>query len=157
MKLANCKKCGKLYKKILRDICDVCAAIERHELILIFRYIRENPDQDLTLMQISQDTDISMEHLEEYYFSGQLANAGARLFASCKLCSASINSLTRKGYFCSRCSEKIQEEFGLVEHVDRRPIDISEIKLKTFHKNVFHSSIDDKKKNVRYGFKKLRD
>ena len=53
MKLANCKQCGKLYKKILRDICDVCAAIERHELILIFRYIRENPEKEISLEQIN--------------------------------------------------------------------------------------------------------
>lgn len=156
MKLANCKQCGKLYKKILRDICDVCAAIERHELILIFRYIRENPDKEISLEQINFETDVPLNHLEEFYFTGQLANAGTRITASCKLCGAQINSLTRKGYFCSKCSDKLQEEYGLSQHVNRKPIDVSEIKLKTFHKNVFHSNVE-KKANVKYGFKKLRE
>lgn len=156
MKLANCKKCGKLFKKILRDICDVCAAIERHELVVVFRYIRENSDQEVSLNQINRDTDIPLEHLEEFYFSGQLANAGTRIVASCKLCGAKITTLTRKGYFCARCSEKLQEEYGLSNHVNRKPIDISQIKLKTFHKNIFHSQLE-KSKQVKYGFKKMRE
>jgi predicted amidophosphoribosyltransferase len=156
LKLANCKKCGKLYKKVLRDICDVCAAIERHELILIFRFIREHPDIEISLEQICRETNVPLDHLEDFYFTGQLANAGPRIVATCKLCSSKITSLTRKGYFCSKCSEKIQEEFGLSQHVSRKPIDISEIKLKTFHKNIFHSNLD-KPKNIKYGFKKLRD
>lgn len=140
----------------MRDICDVCAAIERHELILIFRYVRENPDQDITLEQINYETNVPLDHLEEYYFSGQLANAGPRILATCKLCGCKISSLTRKGYFCSRCSEKLQEEYGLSQHVNRKPIDISEIKLKTFHKNIFHTNLS-KQKGVKYGFKKLND
>lgn len=156
MILANCKKCGKLFKKVLRDICDVCAAVERHELILIHRYIRENPDQDISLKQIHRETEISMDHLDEYYFTGQLATAGTRIKAECKLCGAEINMMTRKGYFCIKCSEKLQEEFGLSTYVNRKPIDIAEIKLKTFHKNIFHSQLA-KSKNEKYGFKKIRD
>jgi len=156
VKLANCKKCGKLYKKVLRDICDVCASIERHELIVIFRYMRENPDQEISLRQINSETSIPMDHLEEYYYTGQLANVGSRLIAECKLCGSQVNSMTRKGYFCTKCSEKLQEEFGLSSYVNRKPIDISEIKLKTFHKNIFHSALT-KDKATKYGFKKIRD
>ena len=103
MRLANCKKCGKLFKKLLRDICDICSAVERHELILIFRFIRENPDGDISLKQLHENTGVSIDHLEEYYFSGQLVNAGARIKADCKLCGAEINTITRKGYFCTKC------------------------------------------------------
>lgn len=156
MKLANCKKCGKLYKRILRDICDVCAAMERHELILIFRYMREHEDKEVSLKQIRKDTDITLDHLEEYYFSGQLASVGTRIKAECKLCGAEITTITRKGYFCTRCSDRLQEEFGLSPYVNRKPIDISDIKLKTFHKNIFHSQLN-KNTNVRYGFKKIHD
>ena len=156
MRLANCKKCGKLFKKVLRDICDVCAALECHELILIMRFLRENADQEVTLKQLQAETNIPMDHIEEYYFSGQLTNAGARIIAECKLCGSEITSMNRKGYFCNKCSDKIQEEFGLNPNATRKPVDITEIKLKTFHKNIFHSQMPENKPE-KYGFKKIRD
>lgn len=156
MKLANCKKCGKLFKKVLRDVCDVCAAIERHELILIHRFMKETQAPEVTLQEIHGETLISMDHLEEYYFSGLLASAGTRIKANCKICNAEISSITRKGYFCTKCSDKLVEEFGNSSYVDRSPVDITEIKLKKFHKNVFHSQLK-KGKGEKYGFKKIKE
>lgn len=118
--------------------------------------MRENPDQEISLRQLYKETDVPLDHLEEYYFSGQLATAGTRIKAECKLCGAEVSLMTRKGYFCTRCSDRLQEEFGLESYVNRKPVDISEIKLKTFHKNIFHSQLDGSKPS-KYGFKKIKE
>ena len=63
--LINCKKCGSLFIKGARDICDNCYKAELEVVEKIKTFINQNPNPKTTLEEIISAVGISKHELED--------------------------------------------------------------------------------------------
>ncbi|OGI21824.1 MAG: hypothetical protein A2287_03905 [Candidatus Melainabacteria bacterium RIFOXYA12_FULL_32_12] len=108
----------------------------------------------VTLRQISEQTGISFDDVDEIYKSGQLLTYTTnRILVTCANCNEEKKGSEMKGYFCEKCYEKMAEENGL-KIKDPEKI---EIKLKKFDKDIMHSRKTASSKEQPRGMRSRRD
>lgn len=62
MALANCSKCGKLFNKLTKNICNDCTNIEDEALRKTQQYLRKNPNASIAQVIIAlEDEDVYVD------------------------------------------------------------------------------------------------
>ena len=154
--LINCKKCGKLFRKKLRNICDECLEKENRVINKINDFIKIYTEPFVSISVISENTDISAEEIEELFNKSRLSDFANRITIKCKICGNETKAIERKGHFCLKC---INQHFN--EDEIKKPnlpkIDVS-IELRKFDKDIMHTNkIIPEEERLKYGFKKSFD
>jgi hypothetical protein len=54
MALANCKRCGNLFNRVTRDICDACYKREEEDLVKVQHYLRDNAKAGLSIEEVAE-------------------------------------------------------------------------------------------------------
>lgn len=135
LNVINCRRCGTLFQKKSRTVCDRCIEIEKEHMRTISKFV-ETSSELVTLRQISEGTGISFDDVDEIYKGGQLLTYTTnRIVVKCGICNQDKKGSEMKGYFCEKCYEKMAEENGLgIKDPEK-----IEITLKKFDRDIMHT------------------
>src|SRR5690625_4047344 len=106
MKLANCKRCGVVYRmQHGTRFCPSCLRAEDEEFQRVRNYITENPEAPV--IQVSQATKVSTARIYEYVRLGKLVahSPESDLTVECTSCGTRIVS----GRLCYSCQQKFAQ------------------------------------------------
>ncbi|MDD3014204.1 MAG: hypothetical protein PHC34_10925 [Candidatus Gastranaerophilales bacterium] len=153
MSLINCKKCGVLFQKRLRDICDKCLEKDNLTIDKIEKYIRNCSEQFITFEMIKKATGVESEEIEEFYKKGRLSIITGRLTTKCKICGVEIKGVQGNSNFCVKCSSEVISEDGAKKAMlDSKN---ANIELRRFDNDIIHSNkVIPPDERTKYGFKK---
>ena len=114
MGIANCSVCKRIFEKRLVDKCPECVEQEQDDFRKIYRILQESRNQGgITLDELSFQSGVSSEVIEDYYFAGQLGTAATLLKFQCSSCGLIVGELTRRGRYCMNCSDSFSNQAGI--------------------------------------------
>ncbi|MDR2166283.1 MAG: MerR family transcriptional regulator [Clostridiales bacterium] len=115
MEMAHCKRCKRLFARVLGPICDECNKAEEEIFHGVKEYLRDNPKS--TVGEISEATGVSAKKIFGYLREGRLEVAeGAGLH--CARCGIAIAS----GKLCEECFVIAQREIsGIIAAAEPQP------------------------------------
>lgn len=104
MEMANCPRCGKIFSKMSKPICDDCVREEEEIFQKLKKYIDDNPGN--TLEQISEETGVSVKKIMKFMKDGRLeATKAMGKVLKCEQCGRPIV----RGRFCDACVININQ------------------------------------------------
>lgn len=107
MPIANCKRCGRIYNRVRRDVCVDCIREEDEILVAIRTYLKTHPDA--TIHQVSEDTDIAYGVIMHMIQDGRLLlRDNPNMKYPCERCKKPTSS----GRLCAACSKELAQGFG---------------------------------------------
>lgn len=145
--LMNCKKCGTLFIKTARDICDSCYKLEMDlaEKVKNFLYSCEKQDkQKATMDEILKATKISKKEFEKLFEKGRLFSVMSKITVKCRFCGIEFECDQKPSFLCQKCLIKLSKKG---EHVK---VNHSTEEAKRREKAMRQSVAKGKK--TRYGF-----
>lgn len=106
MPITNCRRCGRVYNRIGRDLCPECVKDEDEAYKVVRPYLRQHPNTHMT--QLSEDTGVSEDLIVEMIRDGRLILSNhSNLFYSCERCGGP----TQSGKYCPACAEEMSGSF----------------------------------------------
>lgn len=98
MQAMNCPRCGKVFVKISKPICEQCVKEEEQIFDKVRDYIKENPDK--TVAQVAEECEVTVKRILGYIRDGRIdASGGMKDDISCSKCGKPI----RGGRMCEKC------------------------------------------------------
>jgi flagellar operon protein (TIGR03826 family) len=102
MAIANCKRCGRIYNRIRRDICPACIAEEDEIFIKVRDFLREH--KNAYMDEVIEGTDVETETLIQMIQDGRVILAdNPNMGYACERC----GGMTRSGRLCAKCSTEL--------------------------------------------------
>lgn len=102
MPIANCKRCGRIYNRIRRDICSDCIVQEDRAFHIIRDYLREH--RDAALAEVALETSVDAELIIDMIRDGRLIlRDNPNLFYECERC----GNPTQVGRYCANCTKEL--------------------------------------------------
>jgi flagellar operon protein (TIGR03826 family) len=115
--LMNCKNCGKLFIKAVRDVCDVCYREEEKQYDLVYKFIRNSANRNATLVDVSDGTKVPEHKIIKFIHQGRLRVKGFPNFTyPCDGCQKPIND----GRLCNECKERIKSDLTIEDFIKRK-------------------------------------
>ncbi len=112
--MANCPKCGKLFARKNRPICDMCYKKDEECFEVARLFLKENPDTDMNT--ICEETGATKKQILRWVREGRLDLVLEEDFAlTCNKCGKKIMS----GRVCKQCASKLQSTLGGIQ----QPVD----------------------------------
>mgnify|MGYP000875173727 CR=1 FL=1 len=110
MELANCPRCGKLFARHFRDVCQNCYKELEAEYEVCVEYLRKN--KGATITELSEDTGVSIKQITRFIKEGRISLYNApNLSYPCEVCGV----LIREGNICDSCRSRLRSE---VRHLE---------------------------------------
>ncbi len=103
--LINCKKCGTLFVKNQKDVCDACLKSETATLDKIKGYLGRR-ETKMTFDELSTALMINKGELESFIERGKLFSVMDKLSIKCRFCGAEVEGDQKNTFVCSRCLTK---------------------------------------------------
>ncbi|WEK52955.1 MAG: hypothetical protein P0Y55_10125 [Candidatus Cohnella colombiensis] len=114
LNVANCPKCGKIFQRNIRNLCQSCSTEEDTHLKVLEQQLLRN--RQLSNAELSSKVAIPEDKIRYLIRSGKLRlHDYPNLADSCDNCEAPI----RKGTLCLSCSTKIQNDIEYAIEQDR--------------------------------------
>jgi flagellar operon protein (TIGR03826 family) len=102
MNLDNCPRCGKLFAKGIREVCNVCTRDIDKEYELCANYLREYKGAIIT--ELSDETGVSIKQITKFIREGRISMVNApNMSYPCESC----GTLIREGHLCDNCRNKL--------------------------------------------------
>ncbi|WP_052300662.1 TIGR03826 family flagellar region protein [Kyrpidia tusciae] len=100
---ANCKRCGRIYRKVGREqICPACRREEEELYQKVREYVSEH--RGATIMEVSEATGVDPDLVLQFLREGRLTVvSGENMRYPCERCGREITS----GRFCDRCTAEL--------------------------------------------------
>lgn len=106
MPVANCKRCGRIYNRVRRDICSACIKEEDEIYLLVREFLRQHPDASMG--DVLDNTGVELETLVEMIQDGRLIiSNNPNLLYSCERC----GNDTQSGRYCVQCTKELVTGF----------------------------------------------
>jgi flagellar operon protein (TIGR03826 family) len=106
--LANCTRCGNVFAKSIRAICNTCYREEEKAFDTVYRFLRRKENREATIPEIVAATDVDEALIIKFMKGNRLrASQFPKLAYPCETCGISIVS----GRVCDSCSKEILEGF----------------------------------------------
>ena len=104
--LKNCKRCGKLFLRVSRDICPDCFKQEEEDFEKVKKYLDDHPKAKI--IEVSTETGVSQKQIKKFIEEGRLmASKYEAISVECRSCGAEITA----GKYCEKCQEKLSKGF----------------------------------------------
>lgn len=102
MALANCTKCGKLYNKMIHDLCPECIDKIEQDFDKVYSFLKENGPAHIDAIHEATGVEkkLIMKFLAENRFEG------VQVSYKCETCGATINS----GKLCEKCAQDLNAQ-----------------------------------------------
>ncbi|MFD0957909.1 TIGR03826 family flagellar region protein [Paenibacillus chungangensis] len=105
MNLDNCPRCGKLFAKNIRDVCQVCLRDIDKEYEKCATYLRENKGAMIT--ELSDQTGVSIRQITKFIREGRISMMDApNLSYPCESCGV----LIRESHLCDACRKRLTKD-----------------------------------------------
>lgn len=102
MAIVNCKRCGRIFNRIRRDICANCIAEEDSAFAAVRAYLKDHPNA--TMADVVEATDVELELIVSMIRDGRLMlHDNPNMSYECQRCGGP----TQSGRFCARCTEEL--------------------------------------------------
>lgn len=113
MTVANCKRCGRIYNRIRRDICVNCIADEDTAFQTVRKYLRGH--RDATMENVVAGTGVELDLIVDMIRDGRIIlRDNPNLTYECDRCSKP----TQSGRYCTRCTQELTANLsGAAEEV----------------------------------------
>ena len=135
--LINCKKCGSLFIKGSRDICDNCFKAELELVEKIKSFVNKNPNPKTTLEEIINELGINKNELEELIDKGRLFSVMPKLLIKCRFCGIEIEDDQKSSFVCTKCLNKFSPKGDLAKinalKEEQQQKEISEKKIRRIY------------------------
>lgn len=107
MAIANCKRCGRIFNRVRRDICTSCIAEEDKMFILVRDYLREH--RDAYMQDVIEGTGVDMDVLIQMIQDGRIIlTDNPNMNYACERCGGA----TQSGRFCGKCTKELANSFA---------------------------------------------
>ncbi len=113
--LINCKKCGSLFIKGARDICDNCFKAELEQVDKIKAFINKRGEGKTTIEEIVNELGINKNELEELIEKGRLFSVMPKLIIKCRFCGIEIEDEQKSSFVCTKCLNKFSPKGDLAK------------------------------------------
>ncbi|AIW41961.1 MULTISPECIES: TIGR03826 family flagellar region protein [Paenibacillus] len=105
MNLDNCPRCGKLFIKNVRGICQNCIKEIEFEYERCVKHIREN--KGIHMHELSEATEVSVKQITTFIREGRISIANApNMTYPCEVCGIPI----REGHMCDSCRTRLTKD-----------------------------------------------
>ncbi|ADM72176.1 TIGR03826 family flagellar region protein [Paenibacillus peoriae] len=107
MNLDNCPRCGKLFIKNVRGICQNCIKEIEFEYERCVKHIREN--KGIHMHELSEATEVSVKQITTFIREGRISIANApNMTYPCEVCGIPI----REGHMCDSCRTRLTKDLN---------------------------------------------
>lgn len=107
MAIANCKRCGRMYNKVGRDVCTECIREEDELLKEIRLFLRQHPRANI--YEVAENTRVEELVIIEFIRDGRLLlRDNPNMGYACERC----GKQTMSGRFCSACTAELAQSLG---------------------------------------------
>ncbi|MFC5469695.1 flagellar protein [Cohnella suwonensis] len=105
MNLTYCPKCGKLFSKSFRDVCNNCYALMEKDYERCVEHLRQNKGVDI--QQLSDEMEVSIKQITKWIREGRISLMNApNMSYPCESCGI----LIRDGHMCDSCKKRLQTD-----------------------------------------------
>ena len=105
--IMNCRRCGTIFNKGIRDICPACLEEEGQLVGVIRAYLKEN--KMATILDVVHDTEIPIEVILDFIEERLLILVdNPNMSIECKRCGLP----TQEGRFCENCKIEMVHELA---------------------------------------------
>lgn len=102
MPIANCKRCGRMFNRVRRDICPSCVAEEENMFQAVRKYLRDH--RNASMSELVEATEIPMEFIVEMIRDGRIIlRDNPNLTYECERC----GQPTQSGRYCAKCTQEL--------------------------------------------------
>lgn len=103
----NCPRCGKLFIKNVRGICQNCIKEIEIEYERCVKHIREN--KGVHMHELSEATGVSVKQITTFIREGRISIANApNMTYPCEVCGIPI----REGHMCDSCRTRLTKDLN---------------------------------------------
>ncbi|KGA97242.1 membrane protein [Alkalihalobacillus alcalophilus ATCC 27647 = CGMCC 1.3604] len=114
--LTNCPKCGALFVKALRPICNPCFKEQEDCFMKVKTYMSKKENRMATVQEVHEYTGVSYEMMHQFIREGRLLTTQfPNLGYPCESCGESIN----EGRICSDCRGQITKGLDQIEREEQ--------------------------------------
>lgn len=151
--LVNCKKCGTLFVRSTRDICDNCYKAEMEQVDKIKSFVISNSAPKTSVEEIAAGCNIDKNELCELIEKGRLFSIMSKVMVKCKFCGIEIEGDQKSTFVCQKCLQKFNPK-GDLARINALKEEQEELASKDkTQRRTFSDFIDDQEhKATRYGF-----
>lgn len=137
--LGNCARCGAVFAKGIRDICQNCYREEEEAFKTVYRFLTKRKNREATLPEIVEATGVEEDLIIKFMKQNRLrASQFPKLAYPCEKCGNNII----EGRLCASCSNKIKTDMQLHEEMEERE---AKRKERQEHEAVYYTINKDKK------------
>lgn len=114
--LANCSRCGAVFVKSVRDICQECYKEEEAAFQTVYQFLKQRKNREATLTEIVEATGVEEELIIKFIKEKRLRKSQfPKLGYPCEKCGTSIVT----GKLCRNCSEELKKDLERYEKLER--------------------------------------
>ena len=114
--LINCKKCGTLFFKTSgREICEECFNKELEVIDGIKNYVKSFKGAQISIDELSKETNISREDIEDLLSRGRLFSILTRISVKCRFWGVELEDDEKTGFTCKNCLMKFSPKVNELE------------------------------------------
>lgn len=115
--LANCSRCGTVFVKSLRDICQECYKKEEAAFQIVYNYLKQQKNRQATITEIVEETEVEEELIIKFVKDKRLTPKDFPMLAyPCERCGKDI----RRGKICTACSDELKQDLAVLEEDKER-------------------------------------
>lgn len=109
--LANCPRCGSIFVKALRPVCEKCAREYETMFDKVYQFIRKRENRRASLQEVVEATEVPEEYIFQFIREGRLRlSRFPNLAIPCESC----GKMTRSGRLCSSCQGNINRDLSII-------------------------------------------
>lgn len=115
--LSNCARCGNVFAKSLRDICQDCYREEEEAYKTVYNFLSKRKNREATLEEIVKATGVDEELVIKFIKENRLRSSRfPKLAYPCEKCGVDIV----EGRLCHSCSNEILTQVERHEELEER-------------------------------------
>lgn len=109
MNLDNCPRCGRLFAKGIRNVCQNCFREVEQQYEKCADYLRKN--KGASIVELSEAVDVSIRQITKFVREGRISLMDApNLSYPCEVC----GTLIREGHICDSCRKRLEKDLSQV-------------------------------------------
>ena len=108
--LINCARCGVLFIKKQKDICDNCVKAIQDLQNNIIEYVENSPLEKVHITTVIEHFKISIKEMEQFLTGRKLAPVENKLTFTCIKCNSVLPIETPFSYVCKKCTNEMKQE-----------------------------------------------
>ena len=105
MSLSYCPRCGKLFARGIREVCNSCTENIEKEYEKCVAFLKEH--KGAMIHEVSEATEVSVKQITKFVREGRISTANMpNLTVPCEVCGLPI----KEGHMCDSCRNKLQRD-----------------------------------------------